>query len=175
MAPGCEPNGALVPCWKQETGGAVDPDVWKVRDMGEPAVISGLLDAVACEAIGATLDLLAEGAEVHPTAFFAVRDGNDADPHIEQAEFSDDTPDLCLEAARNHVRGLGAKADVYAIAYDGFVQESEDEPAQDAVIVEFGERGAESAYSALVLYRFEKDGSLMYSEPQPAGEEQLLL
>ena len=143
--------------------------------MSDFATISTLLDAVACEAIGATLDLLAEGGEVHPTAFFAVHGANDAEPQIEQAEFSDDTPDLCLEAARQHVRELGERADVYAIAYDGFVQESEDEPAQDAVIVEFGERGAASAYSALVLYQFENDGSLLYSEPQPAGEEQLLL
>ena len=143
--------------------------------MSEPATISTLLDAVACEAIGATLDLLAEGSEVHPTAYFAVHGENDAEPQVEQAEFSDDTPDLCLEAARNHVRGLKGKADVYAIAYDGFVQESEDEPAQDAVIVEFGERGAAAAYSALVLYAFEKDGTLSYSDPQPAGEEQLLL
>lgn len=136
----------------------------------EPAKISEFLDAVACEAIGASLDALAEGRELHPTAYFAKRDGE-----IEQVEFSDDAPDVCLSEARTHIYKLGKKADVYAIAYDGFVQEDENTPSVDAVIVEFGERGGGCAYSASVAYEFDKKGNLMYGDPVPAGEEHLLL
>ena len=136
----------------------------------KPAKISELLDAVACEAIGASLDALAEGRDLYPTAYFAAKDGE-----IEQVEFSDDGPDVCLAAAREHVRSLGNDVLVYAIAYDGFVQEDERQPSVDAVIVEFGERGAATAYSGSVAYEFDASGALLCGDPMPAGEEPLLL
>ena len=136
----------------------------------KPEAVSELLDMVACEAIGASLDALAEGRELNPTAYYA-----GADVQVEQLEFSDDGPDVCLEEARKHIGGLGKDVTAYAIAYDGFVQETADTPSVDAVIVEFGERGARSAYSASVAYEFDADGNLLYGEPVPAGEEPLLL
>ena len=138
--------------------------------MAQQEGISAFLDEVACEAIGASLDLLAEGGELHPTAYYAKRGGQ-----IEQAVFEDDDPDACLKAAKRQIRHLGGKADVYALAYDGFIQTEKGAPAEDAVIVEMGERGSKKAYSAAVAYRRDKNGSFSYADPVPAGEEELLL
>ncbi len=173
--------------------------------MVKPDPISAFLDMITCEAIGAALDQLADGGDLYPMTVtanprephddsHAMDDGHradegqsgvgktivtrerlDFDTHLVQTIFGDDTPDVCLIAARKHIRDLGASIDAYALVYDGFIQESSSMPAQDALIVEFGERGSRCAYSAYVTYRQPGTEMFAYDDPQPAGEGSLLL
>lgn len=89
--------------------------------------------------------------------------------------FEDDAPDACYRAACEHVGELGAACTRYVLAYLGEVCEEEGSPAEDALLFEFGERGMPNAWSGYLLYRRADDGSLEVTDPQPAGEEPLLL
>lgn len=99
-------------------------------------------------------------------------------------EFDDDSAEQCLEAARTWVRN-GARGEdnarvigkptCYAIAYQGAIAD-EDEAFQDALILEFGDRGAACGYSAYSLI----DGiglgkRFRYTDPAPAGKLSCLL
>ena len=116
--------------------------------------VSSELDAMVCDLLGDFLDSLADG--VDPGAMLAVEDihGNRY-----QAAFDED----------------GAQElDRYAIAYCGAVEL--DGGFEDAVLVSFYQRGMDSGYSAYTLYRgFGTGDSFMWSDPEPAGEEQPLL
>lgn len=137
------------------------------------SAISPTLDALTCDLIGRCLDVLAEGADVWPTLCYC------ADGDVEGAvglTFDKDGLEDCLEAARKKAGELGSDITCYALAYEGFVQSDETGEATDALIVEFGERGETTAYSAFVPYMVGKTpDDFQYGDPQPAGEEPLLL
>ena len=128
------------------------------------AAISEELDRLSCEGIGYCLDLIAAGEDLWPTLF----SGSAQDMKVQS--FEDDSPDAGLEAAWAEARKLDG--DLFAIGYDGFFQTEDEEIAQQAVILVFGERGTESAYTACVPYWMD-GGELYSSEPIPGGEEPL--
>jgi hypothetical protein len=130
--------------------------------------ISSELDALSCDLLGQALDALAAGVEV------PVLVSVDAGQGAEVSSFSDDSLELCLEAARSFVRD---RSDVicYAIVYDGDVA-LEGEAYQAALILEFGEKGAETAYSGYVLYDgFGAQDDFAWADPEPAGTCELLV
>lgn len=128
------------------------------------ATISEDLDQLSCEGIGYCLDRIADGGDLWPTLF----SGSAQEMRVQS--FEGDSPDVGLEEAWAEARKL--EGDLFAIGYDGFVQTEEDEEAQQAVILVFGERGAESAYTACVPYWTEGD-ELYSGEPIPGGLEPL--
>lgn len=140
-------------------------------DTPNPTPISPLLDDMTCELIGLCLDEIADGGSPAPTIAFAC-----SDEDITFFSFDDDGPEAALEAARGAIRERADEIVAYAIAYDGFVNTGGDGLTQDALLVEFGERGLPTAYSAYVAYRRGRTpDDLVVSEPLAAGEEPLLL
>ena len=137
---------------------------WRER----PAVheISPELDGISVALIGYAIDLLEAGAELPVTLASDAEDG--------VVSFEDDTADGCYRAACEHVAGLGAACTRYALIYDGVVQEDPAQPACDALLFEFAERGMPHAWSGYVLYRRAADGSIEVTDPLPGGEEELL-
>ena len=79
------------------------------------------------------------------------------------------------EAAKDAARRLPTTCRCYALAYDGYIQPDPDSNAVSAVILEFGERGAASAFTACVPYAFDEQDGFLVGEPVPGGEEPLLL
>lgn len=143
----------------------------KMHREAAKGIISSSLDDLACRAIGACLEIRERKEDLWPSLFIQQADGQ-----IEAISFKDDSLDICLGAARSAVKERGASIDRYAIGYDGSVQQDEFDPAIDAVIVEFGERGAPSAYSAYIPYMHDAPtGDFLTGEPLPGGEEPLLL
>jgi len=132
--------------------------------------ISPLLDGLACELIGVCLDDLAAGEDIWPMLAYTSAPG--AEVYL---TFDDDTYEGCLEAARDQVGKLPGEVRAYALAYEGFVQLEDDGASTDALLVEFGERGATTAYSAYVPYRRGRsEEEFVSGEPLAAGEEPLL-
>lgn len=145
--------------------------------------ISEALDALSCELLGESLDMLADGKEI-----LAVASVTDADGERLTCAFEEDSPELCLEAARDWVRTGGkttgtasqagrkviGRPQCYAIAYEGAVADGQGEDGDaynDALILEFGERGSETAYSAYVLVDNVGGGDdFRYTDAEPAGE-----
>ncbi len=129
------------------------------------AAISPELDALACALIGYAIEAL-EADQLCPTVAL----------DCEQAfvSFSEDTPDNCYRQACEYVAAAGAAASRYAIVADGFVQADETAEAQPAILVEFGERGMENAWSGHLFYMREGE-EILVTDPQPAGAEPLLL
>lgn len=145
--------------------------------------ISAEVDQLSCELMGEALDMLADGAEI-----LAVASVVDSKGVRLTCAFDEDSPDVCLEAAREWVRRGGCatgeakpkdlgRAQCYAIAYQGAIASEDGEGAfHDALIVEFGERGQECAYSAYVLVEGIGAGdAFRYTDPAPAGELDCLL
>lgn len=143
----------------------------------DDSLVSSELDAMVCDLLGDFLDSLADG--VDPGAMLAVEDihGNRY-----QAAFDEDGAQACIDGARHFVeanqeglrRDHVGELDRYAIAYCGAVEL--DGGFEDAVLVSFYQRGMDSGYSAYTLYRgFGTGDSFMWSDPEPAGEEQPLL
>jgi len=147
--------------------------------MAETDPISPELDALTCDLIGCCLDVLAEGEELWPTLSYCGA-GYGADESAERGSaecisFDDDGLEECLQAARDKVAALPSETTCYALAYNGFVQMDQMSGTQDALIVEFGERGARTAYSAYIPYHTGKTPDEFSSgEPLAAGEEPLL-
>ena len=156
--------------------------------------VSPELDAMSCDLIGACLDELAQGELVEVVVFV-----EDSSRHRAVVSFDDDGEEACLEAAHAYVREAAAKgvsardvvdgADAgapaedgktgravrYAVAGMGFVEDEDGVPV-DALLVSFGEKGAPSGYSAFVLVDGVGMGDdFMWSDPEPAGEEPLLV
>lgn len=141
--------------------------------------VSPELDALAAELLSDALDLVAEGAEVG--VLLVVEDGAGA---VASYEFVDDGPEQCLEAARARVQKAArehgdAEAQLadpvrYAICYEGAVADDAG-VFQDALILEFGERGYRS-YSGYSLFEGRGTGDgLAWTDPAPAGELDPLL
>lgn len=141
--------------------------------------VSAQTDELASQLLGKALDVLAVGEELD--VLLAVQDEAGT---VASYEFADDGPEECLEGARRRARELsrehGDKAAKladplrYALAYRGAI--ADDEGAyQDAVLLEFGERGWRS-YSAFSLVDVTGDEDTFgWTEPQPAGEVEPLL
>ena len=142
-------------------------------------VVSAQTDELGSTLMGEALDRLAAGED-----FSVVATAADSQGQRVTCEFDDDSAEVCLEAAREWVRH-GAKAQdgskvigkptCYAIAYQGAVAD-EDDAFQDALILEFGDRGAVCGYSAYSLIDGIGSGKrFRYTDPAPAGELSCLL
>lgn len=141
--------------------------------------VSAQTDELGSALMGEALDRLAADED-----FSVVATAADSQGQRMTCEFDDDSAEQCLEAARTWVRN-GARGEdnarvigkptCYAIAYLGAVAD-EDDVFRDALILEFGERGAECGYSAFSLVEGIGAGDdLAWSDPAPAGETPILL
>ncbi len=131
--------------------------------------VSPQTDELASELLGKALDVLAVGEELHVLLALGSKNGE-----VASYEFAEDGPEECLEAARK--KAATADADVVrcALAYRGAVADEEG-AFQDAVILEFGEKGYRS-YSAFSLVDVTGDEDTFgWTEPAPAGEVDALL
>ena len=132
------------------------------------ATISNELDELSSALMGDALDALADEGEVDVLLVCELADGT-----VESYVFADDGPEACLDGARDKVRAT-ADAVRYAIAYEGAV-EAEDGAYEDALILEFGERGWHS-FSAYSLVMGKGMGEeFAWTDPAPAGELEPLL
>lgn len=140
------------------------------HDVSGTEPISQALDELTCDAIGMALDKLALGEGIWPTLFLLGKDGA-----AEYFVFEDDGLDVCLIQARGSVKQLGKDAQCYALYYDGFFR-GDDNLANNALVVEFAERGMETAYSAIVAYGNPgSEADFWYDEPVAGGAEENLL
>ena len=141
--------------------------------------VSAQTDELGSTLMGEALDRLATGED-----FSVVATAADSQGQRMTCEFDDDSAEQCLEAARTWVRN-GARGEdnarvigkpaCYAIAYLGAVAD-EDDVFRDALILEFGERGAECGCSAFSLVEGVGSGKrFRYTDPAPAGELSCLL
>lgn len=142
------------------------------------AGVSGATDELSSELLGDALDLLAEGKPVN--VLLVVQDEAGV---VASYEFADDGPAACLTGAHQRVQEIGRHGDKasglgaavrYALVYEGAVADGAG-TYQDALILEFGERGWQS-YSAFC--RFERKGTgddFTWTDPAPAGEVEPLL
>lgn len=145
----------------------------------QPGYVSPELDAMACDMMDAFLDSLAEGDNPGVVAC-----AEDAAGNRSAVAFSEDGDEACLDAADEYIRTLGESGSAedgldravrYAIIYLGCIQ-NEYGSYVDAMITVFGEKGSESAYSAFTLVKGIGQGeNFMWSDPEPAGEEPLLI
>ncbi len=141
--------------------------------------VSARTDELASQLLGKALDVLAVGEDLY--VLLAVQDKAG---HIGSYEFAEDGAEECLEGARAKVvavaadggdeaAGLGEPVR-YALTYRGAV-EDEEGAYQDAVILEFGEKGYRS-YSAFSLVDVTGDEDTFgWTEPAAAGEVEALL
>lgn len=141
--------------------------------------VSAKTDELASQLLGKALDVLAVGEELD--VLLAVQDEAGT---VASYEFADDGPEECLEGAHRRVGELARdhgdpRAHLgeplrYALAYRGAIAD-EKGAYQDAVLLEFGERGWRS-YSAFSLVDVTGDEDTFgWTEPQPAGEVEPLL
>lgn len=141
--------------------------------------VSAQTDELGSTLMGEALDRLATGED-----FSVVATAADSQGQRMTCEFDDDSAEQCLEAARTWVRN-GARGEdnarvigkpaCYAIAYLGAVAD-EDDVFRDALILEFGDRGAACGYSAYSLVEGVGSGKrFRYTDPAPAGELSCLL
>jgi hypothetical protein len=137
------------------------------------------LDELSSTLMGDALDLLADGRDVDVLLVV-----EDADGATASYVFAEDGPEACLEGARSRVRELKRRhgdegsslSDPvrYAITYEGAVAD-ESGAYQDALLLEFGERGYKS-YSAFSYFEGKGAGDdFRWSDPAPAGELECLL
>ncbi len=149
----------------------------------EPEPISPEMDALACAMIDYSLDLLETAGELCPS--LAVEDGEGGRVLL---SFSDDDFEECLTEIRDQltaaakgkiqIEGLSGRPVRYAFSYDGAVEnpDSEFSGYEPALIVEYGEHGMTSAYSAYLLYQNAGNPQeFVWTEPEAAGEGDLLV
>ncbi|MBP3894469.1 MAG: hypothetical protein J6D34_10560 [Atopobiaceae bacterium] len=140
--------------------------------------VSPELDALAAELLGDALDIVAGGGELGVLLV-----AEDAAGNVGSYEFTDDGPEQCLQMARDRVKELGSSGDPaaglaspvrYAICYEAAVAD-EAGAYQDALLLEFGERGYKS-YSGYSLFSGRGTGDdFTWTDPAPAGELEPLL
>ena len=131
--------------------------------------VSAATDEMASALLGCALDVLAVGEDLHVLLALGSADGT-----VASYEFADDGAEECLEGARKKAADADASVVRAALAYRGAI--ADDSGAyQDAVILEFGERGYRSfsAYS-LVDVTGDED-TFSWTDPAPAGEVPPLL
>lgn len=146
-----------------------------------PEPISEDLEVLADDVIDHVLDALGnEGG------FLPLLAAENAAGERTLLTFDDEELEECLEAARGLVAaaasngeplsGLSGVPVRYAIAFDGAIRESEDGPYESAIIVEYGEHGMSSAYSAYMLYQHAGNPQeFVWTDPAAAGEMDLLV
>lgn len=136
------------------------------------------LDELSGDLLGQALDLLADGVDVHVLLVV-----EDAERHVASYELDDDSEEQLIAGAYQRVRSLarshGEKSSGigdpvrYALVYEGAVEL--DGVFEDALILEFGERGWQ-AYSAYLLIQGKGKGeAFAWTDPAPAGEVECLL
>lgn len=141
--------------------------------------VSAQTDELASQLLGKALDVLAVGEELDVLLVLA-----DAAGTVASYDFADDGPEECLEGARKKAHDVArahgdeaaglAEPVRYALAYRGAIAD-EDGAYQDAVLLEFGERGWRS-YSAYSFVDVTGDEDTFgWTEPAPAGEVEPLL
>ena len=130
------------------------------------AEISAELDALSVSLIDSALAMLEEQNSL--PVMLAV------DCEEEIATFEDDTPDGCYRAACEYVAKLKDQCQRYALLYDGFVQDDEEDASMPALLFEFAERGMEHAWSGYMLWQRAQDGGIEVTDPLPGGAEELL-
>lgn len=131
--------------------------------------VSAQTDEMASALLGRALDVLAVGEDLHVLLALGSTDGS-----VSSFEFADDGPEECLEGARKKAAEADASVVRAALAYRGAVAD-ETGAYQDAVILEFGERGYRS-YSAFSLVEVTGDEDTFgWTEPEAAGEVPPLL
>jgi hypothetical protein len=122
------------------------------------------LDMLTCELISECLDKLAEGCDQLVVA--TVLDGKSVRDTV---AFDEDSVVECLEAAREWV-ARNKKAQHYAIAYLGTVEDEED-GLLPALLTEFGSRNNASDWSGYTLVDGIGQGDdFRWADPAPAGE-----
>ena len=135
--------------------------------------ISEQLDELSCDLMGAALDALADGMDISVLLSYENENGERL-----TETFNDDSMIACLDAAHDYLKNSKSKKDKpvrYAICYLGSIAEVEDE-YEPALITEFGEKGAQCAYSAYSYVQGIGEGeAFMWSEPAAAGELELLI
>lgn len=129
------------------------------------AQVSPQLDKLTCDLIGETINIMELEGKI---GVLLATDCSD-----ELYAFEDDEPDGCYRAACQQVVDLGSECNLYAIAYEGLVQEDESSQGDPAIVFEFSERGAGEAWSGFMYYRRTKEG-LEVSDPYPGGAENSL-
>ena len=131
--------------------------------------VSEKTDELASALLGKALDVLAVGEELHVLLALGTEGGE-----IESLEFAEDGAEECLEGAHRKTAEAGPDVVRYALAYRGAIAD-ETGAYQDAVILEFGERGYRS-YSAFSLVDVTGDEETFgWTAPEPAGEVEPLL
>lgn len=152
-------------------------------DPTEPEPISPQMDALACALIDYGLDLLSETGELVPTLAVEDAEGNRSLLSFDDEDFEEclaEVHDRLTAAARGEQRldGLKGRPVRYAVAYDGAISlpDGEGDGFEPALIVEYGEHGMSSAYSAYLLYSNAGDPQeFMCTDPAAAGEGELLV
>ena len=140
----------------------------KNRSRG-PEAVSPELDTLSCDLIETALDALADGSELGVIAAYENASGT-----RNSQVFDEDSPDACIDAAHSYIRSR-KDAVRYGIVYDGAVARKNG-AFEDAVILEFGEKGHDCAFSAYVLYRSAGNPDrFSWADPEPAGELKLLI
>lgn len=146
-----------------------------------PEKISDELESLAGALIDYGLDLLSEAGELAPTLAVENAEGE----HI-LLSFDEEETEECLDEAHkmvksaaegtSRIKGLNGAPERYALAYDGAIREDDRGPYQPALIVEYGERGMTSGYSAYLLYKHAGEAQkFVWTEPAAAGEVELLV
>ena len=131
--------------------------------------VSEKTDELASALLGKALDVLAVGEELHVLLALGTEGGE-----IESLEFAEDGAEECLEGAHKKTAEAGPDVVRYALAYRGAIAD-ETGAYQDAVILEFGERGYRS-YSAFSLVDVTGDEDTFgWTAPEPAGEVEPML
>ncbi len=147
-----------------------------MEDNVELTPISEELDMLSCDLMGDAFDALADGME-----FSVLVSYEDQNNSRELKAFSDDGFLACLEGARDYIKSLANLKDDslkpvrYALVYLASVA-NEEGSYEDAVILEYGEKGQTTGFSAYSLIDNIGEGeSFMWSEPAAAGETELLV
>ncbi len=147
-----------------------------MEDNIELTPISEELDVLSCDLMGDAFDALADGMD-----FSVLVSYEDQNSNRELKSFSDDGFLACLEGARDYIKSLSeCKDDTkrpirYALVYPASVA-NEDGIYEDAVILEYGEKGQTTGFSAYSLIDNIGEGErFMWSEPAAAGETELLV
>ena len=153
----------------------------------DPEPISDEMEALAGDLIDFGLDALADSGQLTPTLVVEDSSGErtllslDGDEDVE--ECLDEARDLIRSASLGKgsssgrtIEGLNGRPVRYAIAYDGAIREEESGPYQPALIVEYGESGLASGYSAYLLYKHAgQPQKFVWTDPAAAGEVELLV
>ncbi len=147
-----------------------------MEDNVELTPISEELDVLSCDLMGDAFDALADGMEFSVLIGYEDRNNN-----RELKAFSDDGFLACLEGARDYIKALAKDAAEdkkpirYALVYPASVA-NEEGVYEDAVILEYGEKGQITGFSAYSLIDNIGEGErFMWSEPAAAGETELLV